>query len=153
MNAKLHIVFALVAIMLVGLTFTSATPVSADSGGWEYIQVSPTSGHWNYPDTFTLVATEDTTVSWTVACAYAGDGCNRQPEYGTHTFIKGESIEVGWGHQCHSWQLDPDGRAGFIAEPEPWLCPTATPVKPTSTPTSTRLLNTKGRTDAPRIAA
>jgi LPXTG-site transpeptidase (sortase) family protein len=137
MNKK-SLPWILIAVFV--LLFATLPLTAQANNGWGFIKITPLSGHWNYPGYFVLEAMQaPLTVEWEIKCSYVP--CEREDEYGTHTFTYiGETILVGWGHQCYAWQFDPIGRTGFIAEAEPWLCveptptATATPVVPTNTP-------------------
>jgi LPXTG-site transpeptidase (sortase) family protein len=142
MNKKTFLLIAIAVFVVLIATI----PFSAQaSNGWGFIKISPLSGNWNYPGYYVLEAQQaPLTVEWEIKCSYVP--CPREEEFGTHTFTYiGETIHVGWGHQCYAWQFDPIGRTGFIAEAEPWLCvepsptpsPTATPIVPGETPTNT----------------
>jgi LPXTG-site transpeptidase (sortase) family protein len=136
MNGKLSLFIRYLAFFLVLANAAFPFSTSAQNSGWEHIRVSPESGHWNFPGYFVLEATQDVTVAWAIKCTEGG--CDRPDEdYVSHTFRAGESILVGWGHQCYRWQLDPYGRTGFIAEAEPWLCVTPTPTQTAPPPTET----------------
>jgi LPXTG-site transpeptidase (sortase) family protein len=143
MNKKYFPLAAFAVLVLLAAAFPA---FAQTNNNWGQIQISPLSGHWNYPGYFVLEAqSAPLFVEWEIKCSYVP--CPREEEYGSHTFTYvGETIQVGWGHQCYAWQFDPIGRIGFIAEAEPWLCedptptppaPTATPVIPPDTPTPT----------------
>ncbi len=147
----------LLSLLVIGIFAAPAFTTEAQSSGWDAITVSPQSGNWNYPGYFVLTAQRAVTVSWSIHCTDYNCGRPDEPTT-THTFAAGESVTVGWGHQCYRWQLDTIGGEGFVANAEQNLCtaatsvpaataaaPTATHVSPTNTsqpviivPTATR---------------
>jgi LPXTG-site transpeptidase (sortase) family protein len=146
MNKK----FFLLAAFAIFVLLFSAFPVSAQTSiDWGHVRVTPLSGNWNYPGFFVLEALKaPISVEWEIKCSYGP--CPRDEEYGSHTFTYvGESILVGWGHQCYAWQFDPIGRTGFIAEPEPWLCQEPTPTQPVPTTTPITQVDTPTPTATP----
>jgi hypothetical protein len=108
---------------------------------WHQIRILPETGNWNYPGYFVLTAREAVTVSWEIKCTQGGcEGREAEFVY-DYTFSAGETILVGWGHQCYRWQFDPiNWPHGYIAEPElDCFEDTPTPTDPPAqdTPTST----------------
>ena len=133
MIRKLYPLPMVFAVFTVLILVAFPKTARAQTSDWDYIRISPLSGNWNYPGYFVLKAEREVTVSWWIKCTHGG--CDRPDEFvSNYTFSAGEILLVGWGHQCYRWQLDPVGRPGFIAEPEPELC-----VEDTPTPTATQL--------------
>jgi hypothetical protein len=111
-------VLALFVVLIFAFTFSArAQEIDED---WSHIRIVPESGNWNYPGYFVLTAREAVTVSWEIKCTQGGGCGGREPEFVyDYTFSVGETILVGWGHQCYRWQFDPiDWPHGYIAEPE-----------------------------------
>jgi hypothetical protein len=133
-------VLALFVVLI--FAFTSSARAQEIDEDWHQIRILPETGNWNYPGYFVLTAREAVTVSWEIKCTQGGGCGGREPEFVyDYTFSVGETILVGWGHQCYRWQFDPiNWPHGYIAEPElDCFEDTPTPTDPPAqdTPTST----------------
>jgi len=69
------------------------------------LQISPNSGNWNYPESFTVknVTTQTKTVNWFLDC---WDTSVCSDSTGTEILAPNESFEKGLGNICTKWQLD-----------------------------------------------
>jgi|GEM_PF-4008966 len=132
MAKKFFVVLLAIFVIVAGLTGQS---VQAQA----QISISPDSGHWNYPGSFSVrnTGTEAVDVRWLLDC---WDLSICSDSSGTTTLAPGQSFSKGLGNICSKWQLDlwwNEGLWGGIAEIDPSCyepTPTAPP-PPTSTPT------------------
>lgn len=91
--------------------FLALVAVPAFASG-NQISVSPDSGHWNYPGSFTVTnnGNEDVKVKWFLDC-WDHDVC--EDSEGEETLSPGASFSKGLGHICAKWQLDLKWKKGY----------------------------------------
>ena len=139
-------------------TVAPTAPESEPGASSDPVKVTPKSGNWNYPETFTVtnITSEALEIRYHLDC---WDESVCEDERDTVILARGESFEKGLGNICSKWQLDlgwtddPEWDWGFIAE-ESRDCngqtstPTATA---SSTPTTTATASPTASTARPSM--
>jgi len=152
---------SLIVLLIVTLVVTivgQALPQGEAQASNNSISISPDSGQWNYPQSFTVKndSEESVTIHWFLDC---WDHSICTDSEGEETLVSGQSFSKGLGDICSKWQLDLNWKGseedwdwGGIAEKNRDCDrPTATPSPtPTGTPPPTET-PTEEPTDVPTI--